>query len=125
MGRGSALALWLFENFRAPSPARFDLVGFAMWTIFFSLGFFTAWALVSWPLAIAPIVMLMEECSPFQAVGRSLRLGKTFIGKLVEINLVMGIVTLALPRRLPDFQAVMQDGRDDLGHRHLHAVPAS
>src|SRR5690348_7325612 len=27
---GGALALWLFENFRAPAPARFDLVGFAV-----------------------------------------------------------------------------------------------
>ena len=27
---GGALAWWLFENFRAPAPARFDLVGFAI-----------------------------------------------------------------------------------------------
>ena len=27
---GGALAWWLFENFRAPAPARFDLVGFAV-----------------------------------------------------------------------------------------------
>src|SRR5690349_6670601 len=27
---GGALALWLFENCRAPAPARFDLVGFAV-----------------------------------------------------------------------------------------------
>jgi EmrB/QacA subfamily drug resistance transporter len=27
---GGALALWLFENFRAPAPARFDVVGFAV-----------------------------------------------------------------------------------------------
>ncbi|HLY46111.1 MAG TPA: MFS transporter [Stellaceae bacterium] len=27
---GGALALWLFENYRAPAPARFDLVGFAI-----------------------------------------------------------------------------------------------
>src|ERR1051326_7930425 len=27
---GGALALWLFENFRAPAPARFDLVGFVI-----------------------------------------------------------------------------------------------
>jgi EmrB/QacA subfamily drug resistance transporter len=27
---GGGLALWLFENYRAPAPARFDLVGFAM-----------------------------------------------------------------------------------------------
>ncbi len=27
---GGALALWLFENYRAPAPTRFDLVGFAI-----------------------------------------------------------------------------------------------
>jgi EmrB/QacA subfamily drug resistance transporter len=27
---GGGLALWLFENFRAPAPARFDLVGFVI-----------------------------------------------------------------------------------------------
>src|SRR5258707_1928208 len=27
---GGGLALWLFDNFRAPSPSRFDLVGFVM-----------------------------------------------------------------------------------------------
>src|SRR6266851_1430967 len=27
---GGALALWLFENFRAPAPAQFDLVGFTI-----------------------------------------------------------------------------------------------
>jgi EmrB/QacA subfamily drug resistance transporter len=27
---GGVLALWLFENFRAPAPARFDLVGFVL-----------------------------------------------------------------------------------------------
>jgi len=27
---GGVLALWLFENFRAPAPTRFDLVGFAI-----------------------------------------------------------------------------------------------
>ncbi len=99
-----------------------DLVGFAMWTIFFSLGFFTAWALVSWPLAIAPIVMLMEECSPFQAVGRSLRLGKTFIGKLVEINLVMGIVTLALIVLAMVFSAAPLPFSDELGAGALHVL---
>jgi MFS family permease len=26
----ASLALWLFENFRAPAPARFDSVGFAI-----------------------------------------------------------------------------------------------
>ena len=29
-----------------------DLIGYSIWAIFLSLGFFTLWALVSWPLAV-------------------------------------------------------------------------
>ena len=32
-----------------------DLVGYFIWAIFLSLGFFTAFALISWPLSIAPL----------------------------------------------------------------------
>jgi len=35
------------------SAAEPDLVGYSIWVIFLSLGFFTVWALVSWPLSIA------------------------------------------------------------------------
>ena len=73
-----------------------DLIGYSMGVIFLSLGFFTAWALVSWALSIAPLVMLLEKRSAIAALGQSLRLGRAMTAKLVEINLVMGIVKLAL-----------------------------
>ncbi len=73
-----------------------DLVGYFIWAIFLSLGFFTVFALISWPLAIAPLLALKERRSVLSAFGQSLRLGKSFTGKLVEINLVLGIVKLAL-----------------------------
>ncbi len=73
-----------------------DLIGYSMWVIFLTLGFFTAWALVSWSLSIAPLLVLLEDRSALSSLGQSLRLGKAFTGKLVEINLVMGIVKLAL-----------------------------
>ncbi len=73
-----------------------DLVGYAMWAVFLTLGFFTAWALESWALSIAPLLALLEDCSAVSALGRSLRLGKAFTSKLAEINLVMGIVKIAL-----------------------------
>ncbi len=73
-----------------------DLVGYFSWVIFLTLGFFTAWALVNWVLSIAPLLMLLEERSALSSLGQSLRLGKAFSGKLMEINLVMGIVKLAL-----------------------------
>jgi hypothetical protein len=73
-----------------------DLVGYFMWAIFLTLGFFTVWALASWALSIAPLLALLEDCSAVSALGRSLRLGKGFTSKLAEINLVMGIVKIAL-----------------------------
>jgi hypothetical protein len=73
-----------------------DLVGLSIWVIFLSLGFFTAWALTSWALSVAPLLMLLEGRSALSALGESLRLGRAMTGKLVEINMVMGIVKLAL-----------------------------
>jgi hypothetical protein len=73
-----------------------DLVGYFIWAIFLSLGFFSVFALISWPFTVAPFIALLEERPAFSALGQSLRLGKAFTGKLAEINLVMGIVKLAL-----------------------------
>jgi hypothetical protein len=101
-----------------------DLVGFAVWVIFLSLGFFTAWALVNWPLAIAPLVMLLEGRSALSALGQSLRLGKLFTGKLVEINLVMGIVNLALIVLAMVLSAAPLPFSDELGTGTLHVISA-
>jgi hypothetical protein len=102
-----------------------DLVGFSCWVIFLSLGFFTAWALLSWPFAIAPLLMLLEDCTPAQALARSLRLGKPFTGKLVEINLVMGIVKLALIVLAMVFSAAPLPFSDQLGADALHWITAA
>jgi hypothetical protein len=99
-----------------------DLVGYSIWVIFLSLGFFTAWALVSWPLLIAPVTMLFEDRSAGSAMARSLRLGKAFTGKLVEINLVMGIVTLALIVLAMVLSAAPLPFSDELGPEALHWV---
>ncbi len=45
-----------------------DLVGYSIWAIFLSLGFFTLWALISWPFAVAPMLMLLEERSALSAL---------------------------------------------------------
>jgi hypothetical protein len=99
-----------------------DLVGYAIWAIFLSLGFFTLWALVSWPLSVAPMLMLLEERSPLSAVGQSLSLGKAFAGKLMEINLVMGIVKLALIVLAMVFSAAPLPFSDELGSGAMHLV---
>ena len=102
-----------------------DLVGFAFWLIFLSLGLFTAWAFVSWTLSIAPLVMLLEERSALSALGQSLRLGKPFTGKLVEINLVMGIVNLALIVLAMVLSAAPLPFSDQLGTDSLHWIDAA
>jgi hypothetical protein len=101
-----------------------DLIGFSFWAIFFSLGFFTAWALVSWALSIAPLVMLLEGRSAVSALGQSLRLGRTFTSKLVEINLVMGIVNLALIVLAMVLSAAPMPFSDELGPDALHGIAA-
>lgn len=92
-----------------------DLVAYAVWVIFLSLGFFTLWALVSWSVSIAPLLVLFENCSALSAIARSLRLGKTFTGKLVEINLVMGIVKLMLIVVAMVFSSVLIPFSDEVG----------
>jgi hypothetical protein len=102
-----------------------DLVGYAIWVIFLSLGFFTAWALLSWALSIAPLVMLLEERSALSSLGQSLRLGKAMTGKLVEINMVMGIVNLALIVLAMVLAAAPLPFSDQLGPDALHVVWAA
>ena len=97
-----------------------DLVGYAMWAIFLTLFFFTLWALVSWAVAIAPMLMLLEDCNPFTALYRSLRLGRAFTGKLVEINLVMGIVKLALLVVAMVFSSVLIPFSEEVGTGAMH-----
>lgn len=105
-----------------PSAGEPDLIGFSIWLIFLSLGFFTLWALVSWPFTIAPLLMLEEGRSALSSLGQSFRLGRAFTGKLVEINLVMGIVKLALIVLAMVFSAAPLPFSDELGGDALHVV---
>jgi hypothetical protein len=99
-----------------------DLIGFAIWLIFLSLAFFTAWALASWTFSVAPLLMLLEERSALSALGQSPRLGMEFTGKLVEINLVMGIVNLALIVLAMVLSAAPLPFSDELGADALHLI---
>ena len=99
-----------------------DLVGYSIWAIFLSLGFFTVWALVSWPFAIAPMLMLLEDRSALSALIASFRLERPFTGKLMEINLVMGIVKLALIVLSMVFSAAPLPFSDALGPDAMHVV---
>ena len=72
-----------------------NLVLYCALVIVVSLGVFTVWALLSWVFSIAPLLTVLEDRGIGDSLARSLRLGP-LTGKLVEINLVMGIVKLAL-----------------------------
>jgi hypothetical protein len=99
-----------------------DLIGFAIWAIVLSLAFFTLWALVSWSLSIAPLLLLLENRSAMSSLTQSLRLGREFTGKLAEINLVMGIVKLALIVLAMVFSAAPLPFSDELGPQAMHVV---
>jgi hypothetical protein len=72
-----------------------NLVLYCALVIVFSLGIFTVWALLSWVFSIAPLLALLEGRGVGGSLARSVRLGP-LKGKLVEINLVMGIAKLAM-----------------------------
>jgi hypothetical protein len=106
-------------------PGEPDLVGYFIWAIFISLGLFTAFALASWPLTIAPLLAQIEDCSASEALAESFALGKPFTSKLVEINLVLGIVKLALIVVAMVFSAAPLPFSDELGSDALHMVSAA
>ena len=56
---------------------------------------FIAWALTNWVLSIAPMLATLHDLGPWEALRAATRLGP-MRGKLIEINLVMGIVKVAL-----------------------------
>jgi len=99
-----------------------DLIGYSMWAIFLALFFFVFWELVSWPLTIAPLLMLLEKRSVLSSLVQSLKLGRPFTSKLVETNLVMGIVNLALIVLAMVFSAAPLPFSDELGSDAMHGV---
>jgi hypothetical protein len=80
---------------RTLAVAEPNLVAYCAWVICLSLGIFTLWALLSWVFSVAPLLALLEGRGVLGSLAASLRLGP-LRGKLVEINLVLGIVKLAL-----------------------------
>jgi hypothetical protein len=99
-----------------------DLIGFSIWLIFLSLGFFTLWALLGWSVSIAPVLMLMESRSPASALAEGRKLGKPFTSELFEIGMVMGIVNLALIVVAMVLAAAPLPFSDELGGSTLHLV---
>jgi hypothetical protein len=105
-----------------------DLVGYLCWLIFLSLSIYVLWALVSWTLSMAPVLLFLEEGSrpgaTFRALFQSFHLGKVLSGKLLEVNLVMAIVKIMLIVLDMVFSAAPLPFADEFGQDALHVLYA-
>ncbi len=72
-----------------------NLVGYFALVILATLGLFTLWAVMSWALSVAPLLAMLRGLGAVESLAAAFRLGP-LKSKLVEINLVMGIVKIAL-----------------------------
>jgi hypothetical protein len=77
------------------SDAAPNLVAWSAWVICLSLGVFVLWALLGWIFSVAPLLAMLQGTGVLRSLANSLRLG-ALTAKLVEVNLVLGIVRLAL-----------------------------
>ena len=81
-----------------------NLVLYCAIAIVTTLGLFVLWGIVSWIFSIAPLLAMLEGSGVLGSLAAALRLGP-LKSKLVEINLVMGIVKIALIVLLMVFSA--------------------
>jgi hypothetical protein len=72
-----------------------NLVLYCAIAIVLSIGLFIAWGCVSWWFGVAPLLAMSRGTGTLQSLRDAARL-KGLRGQLVEINLVMGIVKIAL-----------------------------
>ncbi|QHN03880.1 hypothetical protein FTO74_11225 [Granulicella sp. WH15] len=72
-----------------------NLVGYCALVIISSLVLFVLWGAVSWAFSMAPLLAMKRGLGVAGALKAATELGPVK-GKLVEINLVMGIVKIAL-----------------------------
>ena len=72
-----------------------NLVLYCGLVIVLTLGFFTTWAVLSWVFFVAPLLAMLENRGVLASMRAAFGLGG-LKSKLVEINLVMGIVKIAL-----------------------------
>jgi len=103
-----------------------DLLPYLCWLIFLSLGIFVLWALLSWTLAVAPLMLFLEgdggPGASIRALLRSFSLGKTLSGKLMEVSLVLAIVKIMLIVLDMVFSAAPLPFASEFGPSALHFV---
>ncbi len=98
---GAVFAGWFYGIQRAANATLSgsgepNLLAYLVLVICLSLGLFTLWSLASWIFSVAPLLVVLERRTALSSLSRSVRLGREFTGKLLEVNLVLGIVKLAL-----------------------------
>jgi hypothetical protein len=104
LGLTCLLAVWLFGFAKTyaiaivrPAEQHSDpayVPGFAI-VVCLTLAQFVLWSLVSWIFRIAPVLAMAHDLSAWQSLRAALGIGP-LRAKLIEINLVMGIVKIAL-----------------------------
>jgi hypothetical protein len=72
-----------------------NLVGYFALVVVGTLGLFVLWAVMSWALSVAPMLAMLRGFGVGESLAAAFRVGP-LKSKLVEINLVMGIVKIAL-----------------------------
>ncbi len=105
-----------------------DLVGYLCWLIFLSLGIYVLWALLSWTLAVAPLLLFLgsDERSGvwWRPLFAGFGLGKVLSGKLMEVSLVLAIVKIMLIVLDMVFSAAPLPFADEFGQDALHVLYA-
>ncbi len=91
-----------------------NLVAYFAWVICLSLGASVLWAMVSWIVSVAPLVATFENVGVWRSLARSLHLGP-LTGKMVEVNLVLIIVKLALMVLAMFFSAILLPFTTEVG----------
>lgn len=72
-----------------------NLVLYCAILIVSTLGMFTLWGVVSWAFSVAPLLAMLRNLGAGKSLAAAFRLG-ALKSKLVEVNLVLGIVKIAL-----------------------------
>ena len=102
------------------SGAAPNLVAWSAWVICLTLAIFVLWALMSWIFSIAPLLAMLQGTGVLDSLTHSLRQGP-LTAKLVEVNLVLGIVRLALIVLAMVFSAIPLPFQADMTGTALYA----
>jgi len=89
------LAVWISITGPASRQAEPSIVLLCAMLIVGTLGLYVLWGAVSWPFYLAPLLAMQLGLGPGGALKAAFRSGAVR-GKLIEINMVMNIVRIAL-----------------------------